>query len=58
MPQSPRLLLLLLIVLVGASTTGGCGVKGPLYIPEPETAGSQKEAAPEDEPPVEDELPY
>lgn len=58
MREYPRLLFVLLVVLLGASASGGCGVKGPLYFPETETGGTQKEAPPEDETPAEDELPY
>lgn len=58
MREYHRLLHALLIVSLGATTVGGCGVKGPLYFPEPETGGQQKEVPPEDETPPEDELPY
>lgn len=51
-------MVLLLSVLLGAMTLGGCGVKGPLYFPEEEPGAQPKEVAPEDEVPPEDELPY
>ena len=49
-----RPLLLLAVFLVAAS---GCGVKGPLYLPDKQT-GEPKEAPPEEEGTLEDDSLY
>lgn len=49
---------MLMIVLLGALSMGGCGVKGPLYLPAKQSGSQQPEAPPEEDGASEDEGVY
>lgn len=48
----------LMTVLLGALSMGGCGVKGPLYLPDKQSGSQQPEAPPEEDGASEDEGVY